>query len=164
MIVEYPQFLTPEECGTLISLGEAGGLVIAATNAHLTGYRKAKVRWFDNQHPLVKKICSKVAEFTETKIEKQESLHFVKYESNGEYKPHFDGDFRHKTALIYLNTSYKGGETYFPTINRKIIPEVGKLVVWDNIDIEGKKDPDSYHAGLPVEFGSKYIAVIWIQK
>ena len=80
------------------------------------------------------------------------------------YKEHLDGASRQKTALIYLNVGFKGGETTFPKLNKIIKPEIGKLIVWDNIDDKGNEDSNSLHAGLPVEFGTKYIAVIWIKK
>jgi prolyl 4-hydroxylase len=163
MITEYKQFLTPEECATLIGLGESGSLNAGKTQGSILGYRKAKVRWFDD-HPLVERIKSEIAKLSEIPIDKQESFHFVKYEPKGEYKPHYDGAHRSKTALIYLNTGFKGGETQFPRIKRTIEPEVGKLIIWDNIKSNGSNDPESFHAGLPVEFGTKYIAVIWIKK
>jgi prolyl 4-hydroxylase len=161
MIVEYNNFLTPQECDTLISLGESGNLRAGRIHGSKLGYRKAKVRWF-NDHPLVEKIKDEVSKLSNLPLENQEDFHFVKYEPNGEYKPHYDG--RCKTALIYLNNTYKGGQTNFPNINRVIKPEVGKLIIWDNIDEFGKNDPESFHEGLPVEFGNKYIAVIWIDK
>jgi prolyl 4-hydroxylase len=163
MIQEYSNFISPEECETLISLGESGQLNVGTTNGQLLGYRKAKVRWFSD-HPLIESVTKRISEISNTELSKQEPFHFVKYEPNGEYKSHYDGAHRCKTALLYLNNSYTGGQTYFPKIDRKIIPEIGKLIIWDNIDKNGNLDIESYHAGLPVEFGTKYIAVIWIKK
>jgi hypothetical protein len=161
MINEYPNFLTEQESEMLMSLGESGSLTTGTTNGHLKGYRKAKVRWFNEQHPLVEKIKREVATLSGTEIHQQEKFHFVKYEPDGEYKPHYDG--RYKTALIYLNTGFVGGETYFPKIDRTIKPEIGKLIIWQNTDSQKRRIEESYHAGLPVEFGTKYIGVIWIK-
>jgi prolyl 4-hydroxylase len=61
-----------------------------------------------------------------------------------------------------LNDAYEGGETYFSKLDKKIKPETGKLVIWNNLLPNGKNRPSSFHCGLPVEFGTKYIAVIWI--
>lgn len=163
MITEYPNFLTEQECDSLISLGESAELNPGKIRGVAVGYRKAKVTWFA-KNDFIKKIRNRVSEITNIPVERQESFHFVKYQPNGEYKEHLDGAMRCKTALIYLNIGFVGGETYFPKLERKIIPETGKLVVWDNIQSDGSSDPESLHAGLPVEFGTKYIAVIWIKK
>lgn len=163
MINEYPNFLTPGECLTLIGLGESGQLQTGQTNKSINGYRKAKVRWI-KEEPLVDRIKNKISEISGLPLENQETFHFVKYSESGEYKPHYDGKSRAKTALIYLNDGYKGGETFFIKSNRTIRPEVGKLIIWDNINPDGSNDDESYHAGLPVEYGTKYIAVIWIKK
>jgi prolyl 4-hydroxylase len=163
MIQEYPNFLTEDECNLLIGLGESGALQFGQISSDKLGYRKAKVRWF-YEGELIDRIKSEIEKITDISKEKHETFHFVKYSISGEYKPHFDGKNRIKTALIYLNDGFVGGETYFPNLDRKIIPQIGKLIIWDNITPEGENDPESWHAGLPVEFGTKYIAVIWIKK
>jgi len=163
MIVEYSNFLTTEECQSLISFGESSNLKNGFTEDKRNGYRKAKTSWLD-ENDLVNKIKSEVSKLTRVDLDKQERLHFVRYVQGGEYKEHTDGGFRQKTAMIYLNSGFKGGETIFPKLDRMIKPEIGKLVVWNNIDELGNEDPNSLHAGLPVEFGTKYIAVIWIKK
>ena len=108
-----------------------------------------------------------------------ESIHVVKYSVGEEYKDHHDffhpgeeyyedevnrGGQRLKTALVYLNDDFEGGETNFPNLNIKVDPKKGKLVLWDNIKDDGSLDYDSLHAGLPVKSGYKYIAVIWIRE
>jgi prolyl 4-hydroxylase len=163
MIVEYPNFLTEQECQWLISYGECSNLRPGFVEDRRNGYRKAKISWLD-ENEIVEKIKSDISQLTGIDVEKQERLHFVKYISGGEYKEHLDGASRQKTALIYLNVGFKGGETTFPKLNKIIKPETGKLIVWDNIDDKGNEDSNSLHAGLPVEFGTKYIAVIWIKK
>jgi prolyl 4-hydroxylase len=162
MIKEIPNYLTEQECSMLIGLGESGQLNAGRVANNKLAYRKAKVTWLKTHSPLVDKIKSDVAELTGLPIENQEDFHFVKYNVDGEYKPHYDGYYRPKTAMVYLNDGFIGGETEFPKINTIIKPETGKLVIWDN-SIDGKDDPDSYHAGLPVIAGTKYIGVIWIR-
>jgi len=163
MITEYQNFLTEDECNILIGLGESGNLEPGKVRSGKVGYRKAKVRWF-KEDTLVDRVRKQVAELSNIPLENQEDFHFVKYSQNGEYKEHFDGKRRAKTALIYLNDGFVGGETYFPKINKTIKPEIGKLVIWDNINSEGENHPESLHSGLPVEYGTKYIGVIWIRK
>jgi prolyl 4-hydroxylase len=108
-----------------------------------------------------------------------EQLHFVHYAVGGEYKVHHDffhpgTDYykdsigrwgqRKKTALIYLNDNFKGGETEFPEVKRTIIPKKNKLVIWDNLKENGELDYASLHAGLPVIEGIKQIVVLWIRE
>jgi prolyl 4-hydroxylase len=163
MIIEYENFLTADECQSLIGFGESSNLSLGTTGGVKIGYRKAKVNWLD-ENEVVTKIKVGVARLSGVDIDKQERLHFVRYVEGGEYKEHTDGEFRQKTALVYLNNGFRGGETVFPKLNRTIKPEIGKLVIWDNIDENGKEDTMSLHTGLPVEVGTKYIAVIWIKK
>jgi prolyl 4-hydroxylase len=163
MIIEYPNFLTQSECLTLIGIGESDQLKVGKTATNKYGYRKARVRWI-REDELVDKIKSEVSKLSGLPIDNQEDFHFVKYSEGGEYKPHYDGYDRSKTALIYLNDGFKGGETFFNNVNKIVKPEVGKLIIWDNLNPDGTKDKDSLHTGLPVEFGTKYIAVIWIKK
>lgn len=163
MIVEYPNFLTPDECSMLIGLGESGDLNFGRTGNNTLGYRKAKVTWFGLDNQFVNNIKLRISELSNIPIENQEKFHFVKYNVSGEYKIHHDGNDRIKTALIYLNDGYQGGETHFPKVDKIIKPEVGKLVIWNNYNEDGTKIEESRHAGLPIDFGTKYIAVIWIR-
>lgn len=164
MIQEYPNFLTEDECSLLIGLGESGDLNFGTVQNNKLGYRKAKVTWFDLKNEFTNKIRIKVSELSGIPLENQEKFHFVKYNVSGEYKVHHDGNNRIKTALIYLNDGYDGGETYFPRVDRTIKPETGKLIIWNNYNEDGTKILESDKHGLPIQFGTKYIAVIWIRK
>ena len=163
MIKEIPNYLTENECSMLIGLGESGQLDSGRVSNNKFGYRKAKVTWLKTYSSLVEKIKNGVAEITGFPVENQEDFHFVKYNTDGEYKVHTDGKDRPKTALVYLNDGFIGGETEFPKLNMIIKPETGKLVIWDNTLEDGSGDPNSLHAGLPVIAGTKYIDVIWIR-
>ena len=163
MIKEIPNYLCEYECSMLIGLGESGQLDSGRVSNNKFGYRKAKVTWLKTYSSLVEKIKNGVAEITGFPVENQEDFHFVKYNTDGEYKVHTDGKDRPKTALVYLNDGFIGGETEFPKLNMIIKPETGKLVIWDNTLEDGSGDPNSLHAGLPVIAGTKYIAVIWIR-
>ena len=164
MIKEIPNYLSEHECTMLIGLGESGQLDLAKVANKKLGYRKARVTWFNLNNSLVDRIKNDVAELAGYPVENQEDFHFVKYNVDGEYKAHTDGEERPKTALIYLNDGFVGGETEFPKINTTIKPEIGKLVIWDNALEDGSEDPNSLHAGLPVVAGTKYIGVIWIRR
>lgn len=164
MIKEIPNYLTEHECSMLIGLGESGKLDPGRVVNDKLGYRKARVSWLKIPSELVDRIKNDVAEITGYPVENQEDFHFIKYNIDGEYKVHTDGKYRPKTALIYLNDGFTGGETEFPKLNTIIKPETGKLIIWDNALEDGSEDPNSLHAGLPVITGTKYIGVIWIRR
>lgn len=105
-----------------------------------------------------------------------EELQVARYEPSQEYKPHYDAcvsdDFctasnklyRRATLIVYLADGCEGGETYFPNIDVKVKPEVGKGVLFYNTDADtGMEIKDSLHAGLPVKKGVKWIANLWIK-
>jgi prolyl 4-hydroxylase len=164
MIQEFENFLTEDQCQLLIGIGESQQLNTGRVSGDRLGFRKAKVIWVQKErHRLIAEIKSRIVELSGLPEENQENLHFVKYNPGGEYKIHHDGTKRRKTALIYLNDGFTGGETEFPKVNQIIKPELGKLVIWENTTDDGVKIENAYHAGLPVITGTKYIAVIWIK-
>jgi len=127
-----------------------------------------------------------------------EDIQVVRYKPTQEYKQHYDichpiqgtkehlntckqdykkyNSIRYVTVLFYLNDGFEGGETYFPRLNKKIIPKKGKALIFFNCNLN-KDTPknglcdiiyNSEHAGLPIkknENGNneKWIANIWIR-
>jgi prolyl 4-hydroxylase len=71
---------------------------------------------------------------------------------------------RIKTMIIYLNDGYAGGETMFEANGLKVAGRTtGDVVLFDNTLPDGRADPASRHAGLPVIGGIKRIATRWIR-
>lgn len=94
------------------------------------------------------------------------------------------------TILVYLNDVEDGGETWFPGSNKstveeaisdaqqymqecsaekhlippgvKVVPSLGKGIIFINHAPSGELDPAAVHAGLPV-IGNKWIANYWIK-
>lgn len=125
-----------------------------------------------------------------------EQIQVVRYKPTQEYKEHFDichpqqapedqlktcqeefkkfNSVRYATIIFYLNDGFNGGETYFPNINKKIIPKKGKALIFFNCTYNKDTSKtglcdiidNSKHAGLPVVEGKtdeKWIANIWIR-
>lgn len=165
-IHSHKNFLTEEECQKLIDSGE-GKWEEAKVYGGAKGVRTAECIWLKNNTKLSKDIRQRVAKLFSIDIKNMERLHVIKYQPGGEYKPHHDHrneeNPRVKSILIYLNDDYLGGETYFPNVQRKVKPETGRLIAWDNLMIDGEPDKDSMHAGLPIKDGIKYIATIWVR-
>jgi prolyl 4-hydroxylase len=43
-------------------------------------------------------------------------------------------------------------------------PEMGKLLVWKNLNDDLSINLNSLHAGLPVTLGEKWICIIWVRE
>ena len=69
---------------------------------------------------------------------------------------------RFVTVICYLNTPEKGGVTSFPYLNKKISPEIGKLLIFKNTKKNSiKPNLKMCHSGDPVEKGEKWIMTFW---
>ena len=180
MIKIIDNILTQEECDELIQSGLKNSLVKANTlGENIESYRTADNTWIWESNELTRKIEKIVEKECGLPIENQEKIHIVKYNVGGEYKPHHDffhpnTDYYKSTMgtagqrvfsfLFYLNDDFTGGETDFPTKKIQITPKLGRLLIWKNLNDDGSLDYKSYHAGLPVETGVKYIAIIWVRE
>jgi prolyl 4-hydroxylase len=181
-VVELPGFLTPEQCDHLIRIARQKGV----EDSHVyEGDRDAvdhtarisKQAWLTaTDDDIVRDITRRIAIIVQRPVEKQESMQIVYYEKGGKYDPHFDacngdsefcdrlneGGPRRTTFLIYLNDGFVGGETRFPEIDRVVVPEKGKAIMFHNVDRNGEIIPEALHGGNPVIDGQKWIANVWI--
>lgn len=118
---------------------------------------------------VVHMINRRVAEATVTPVSSGEMLHILHYAPGQEYRPHLDalpgaGNQRHLTALIYLNDGYDGGETAFVDLGIKARGRQGDCLIFRNAQADGRADPRTRHAGLPVTGGAKWLASRWIRQ
>jgi prolyl 4-hydroxylase len=182
IIEEIPNFLTKEECDQIIRMSAnklSDSKVYKETDVSDHTVRISNQCWLKNtDDDLIKNISHRIAIKTNTDINLQEDAQVVKYDQNGFYKPHYDAcdrrvcDYcdrmntdmgpRYITFIIYLNDSFDGGETYFKNIDTKIIPEIGKGLIFYNINMEGDILEKSLHGGLKVNNGEKWIINKWI--
>jgi prolyl 4-hydroxylase len=79
-----------------------------------------------------------------------------------EYQPH--GGQRTWTAMIYLNEPSAGGATRFRLLELAIMPRIGRILVWNNMALDGSPNPWTSHEGMPVESGTKYIVTKWYRE
>lgn len=101
-----------------------------------------------------------------------EDLQLVNYKEQQEYTSHHDFGYsrinsktqgaRFATLLLYLNEGMTGGETSFPRwVNAetfrelKVVPVVGKAILFYSQLPDGNLDDFSQHAALPVTDGEK---------
>ena len=118
---------------------------------------------------VVSALNRRLAAATGTAYECGEPLHILRYAPGQEYKPHLDAlpgvdNQRSWTALVYLNSGYEGGESVFPELGLSAKGDPGDCLVFRNVDAEGRGDPRTRHAGMPVTGGVKWLATRWIRE
>lgn len=79
-----------------------------------------------------------------------------------QYEPH--GGQRTWTAMIYLNEPEAGGATRFKLLDFQIEPKRGRILIWNNMALDGSPNPWTMHEGMPVERGTKYIVTKWYRE
>jgi len=79
-----------------------------------------------------------------------------------EYEPH--GGQRTWTAMIYLNEPAAGGATRFKLLDFQVEPKLGRILIWNNMALDGSPNPWTLHEGTPVESGTKYIVTKWYRE
>lgn len=79
-----------------------------------------------------------------------------------EYEPH--GGQRTWTAMIYLNEPGAGGATRFKLLDFEVEPKLGRILIWNNMALDGSPNPWTLHEGMPVESGTKYIVTKWYRE
>ncbi len=124
----------------------------------------------------------RIAAAIETPIANQEATNILNYQRGQEYKPHFDfitpmeekeplftrelqtiGQ-RIATVLVYLNDAYDGGETEFPLLDWRFKGKTGDALIFWNLSALGEGERLSWHAGLPVSKGEKWLLSKWVRQ
>ena len=179
MIHEFKNILSVDECNELIQTSKDKLSEATTLGIQIKNYRTAENTWLFDKTDLNDKITHIVSEKTGLSIEHQEKIHIVKYNIGGEYKEHHDffhpdtdyykthierGGQRIYSCLFYLNDDFQGGETTFPKMKYMVKPEMGKLLVWKNLNDDLSINLNSLHAGLPVTLGEKWICIIWVRE
>lgn len=119
--------------------------------------------------PAVHALCRRLALASGTDVRQGEPLQVLRYAPGQEYRPHFDAidradNQRILTFLVYLNDGYDGGETQFLHSGLTVKGRKGDGLLFRNAREDGRSDPNSRHAGLPVTSGEKFLASRWIRQ
>lgn len=168
-------FLTEAECLYLRTVGEPAlqpsAVVDPATGRmipHPVRSSDAATFGVYAEDLVVNALNRRIAALSGTRLDQGEPLQLLRYRPGGEYKPHMDAlpaepNQRILTVLIYLSDDYEGGETSFPQTGLSFRGRTGDALLFRNAGADGRADPLSLHAGLPVTKGAKYLASRWIR-
>jgi prolyl 4-hydroxylase len=168
-------FMTEAECHYLKSAGEPAlqpsAVVDPATGRmvpHPVRSSDAAMFGVYAEDPVVNAFNRRIAALSGTRLDQGEPLQLLRYRPGGEYKPHMDAlpaepNQRILTVLVYLSDDHEGGETRFPNTGLTFRGRTGDALLFRNAGADGRADPLSLHAGLPVTKGTKYLASRWIR-
>ena len=178
-------YVTAEECEHMIKLAQPTlerSVVSDDKGGYQSAGRTSRTSWIDHFHDEVTtKLANKIAKTVGIPIVNAEKFQVVHYNETNEYRAHYDswdndgseksyrcvkyGGPRILTALVYLNKVEAGGATRFTKLNKNVEPELGKLLVFENVHKNTiNKHYYSEHAGMPVLKGEKYIFNLWFRE
>jgi prolyl 4-hydroxylase len=128
----------------------------------------AVVHWLI-EDPAIHALHLRLAAASGTSVRQGEPLQILRYNPGQEYRTHRDAvpgfeNQRVITMLVYLNEGYEGGETCFVRTGLKVKGKKGDALLFRNTLADGRSDPASEHAGLPITKGTKLLASRWIRE
>lgn len=157
-------FLSPEECESLIERSEAIGYETFTIDGKVFPEFRNNARVMMEDSTLAETLWLRAAASIPPVIEGQPAsglnpqFRFYRYQGSEAFVAHYDGSVRigdresKLTFMIYLNDVARGGETRFygphATVRLEVRPELGKALVFDHRIL---------HEGVKVEEGCKYV-------
>jgi prolyl 4-hydroxylase len=174
-ILRFRALLTPEECAWLIAAAAPMLAPSVVVDPKTGAQRPDSLRSAESvgftaplENPAIHALNRRLAAASRTAPEQGEPLQVLRYAPGGEYRAHFDAipSFRNQrilTMLVWLNDGFEGGETLFPEAGRTLRGAAGDAILFRNALADGRADPSSRHAGLPVARGEKWLASRWIR-
>jgi prolyl 4-hydroxylase len=170
-------FLTPSECQRMMRMIDTVARPSSLYDQdYSSGFRTSYSGDLDSYDPLVKAISRRIDDLLGINGICGETIQGQRYFPGQEFKAHNDwfytdqdywkgerkrGGQRSWTAMAFLNTVDKGGETHFVEVGARIEPKPGVLLVWNNALADGSPNPNTLHAGTPVIEGVKYVLTKW---
>jgi prolyl 4-hydroxylase len=176
MVHSLPGLLTPAECALLADLAERRlrpALIFHDSQRRFVPdpIRDSDAAGFPilSEWPAVHAINRRLARASGTQVEQGEALQLLRYRPGQQYRPHLDalpglGNQRILTLLVYLSDDHEGGETHFIRVGLTVSARRGDGLLFANALPDGRPDPMSEHAGLPVRAGVKLLASRWIRQ
>lgn len=174
------EFIDPERRQGLIALIERDLFPSGVLgDRHEPGFRTSQSCNLPPSEPLVDAFETKVETLLGYNRRFTEAVQGQRYEVGQQFKPHHDffhkgesyyedvattGGQRTWTAMLFLNQPEAGGYTNFPAAAARLRPEAGTLLVWNNMQPDGRANHNSLHQGTPVDAGRKYVLTKWCRE
>ncbi|KAL7520117.1 hypothetical protein ACHAWX_004862 [Stephanocyclus meneghinianus] len=187
-LITFNNFLTDEECETMISLGhksvyerskDVGALQADGSYDSVeSNGRTSENAWCSYQkkcrdQDVPKRIHERIELVTGIKANYSEDFQILKYEPGQFYRKHHDyielqadrqcGP-RILTFFLYLNDVEEGGATNFPLLDIAVKPKKGQAVLWPSVLNSDPKAKDyrTDHEAQDVVQGIKFGANAWL--
>lgn len=182
--VLFGDFLSGAECDALIAradsrLRRADVVDSEHGGSYIDDRRTSElVMLARGESELVSRIEARIAHVTGIPVEQGEALQVMRYGVGAEYQPHFDyfdparagershldnGGQRIATLIMYLADVEGGGATIFPDLGLSFVPRKGHALYFAYTDLLSRCDPLSFHGGMPVTRGEKWIVTKWMR-
>jgi prolyl 4-hydroxylase len=173
-------FLAADHCEELIRLIDLDRRpsTVADYNGDAT-FRTSETCDLKPDEPAVQRLEDLLHAFTGIDPAHGEPLQGQRYEIGQEFKQHTDwftpggpdwekfcgvAGQRTWTFMIYLNDVEAGGATRFKAVNKKIMPERGKIVGWNNLKPDRSGNVATLHHAMKVRKGLKYVITKWYRE
>lgn len=172
-------FFSPGECARLTGMIDAVAEPSRVFDPETGGsYRTSYSGDLDQTESFVRMIERRICDFVGLDPAWGESFQGQRYYEGQEFRAHYDwfdtahsywtdesarGGQRSWTVMAYLNDVAEGGATVFGQIGVSIEPQAGALLAWNNALPDGRPNPDTLHAALPVVRGAKYVITKWFR-
>jgi prolyl 4-hydroxylase len=173
-------FLEPEICIELMKQIDADRRpsTIADPNGDYA-FRTSETCDLRSSDPVVAEVERRITALVGINPPHGEPLQGQRYEVGQEFKAHTDyfepsgADYaryctvagqRTWTVMVYLNTVDAGGATRFKAIDKIVQPEMGKLLAWNNLRVNGTPNPSTLHHAMKVRAGTKYVITKWFRE
>lgn len=166
--------LSETECDKLIKYVDSSDIQDAKVTTDEHHYRTNKVCYLHKDNKLSKSVYKLVSDVTNSPIDNIETIQINKYAVGEYFKPHYDflpetmlnnGGQRLYSVLIYLNSDFKGGETFFQHLYNTVSPKKGLVIAWKNcVSGTTELEYNSLHESLPVLEGTKYSLIAWVRE
>jgi len=175
-IYAVADFLSGSDCTRLIAMIDQVARPSPTYNNNADGGRTSYTGDCDRDDPFIARLERRIDDLLGIDQAFGETLQGQRYTPGQEFRHHCDyfkvgdaywdeevrrGGQRTWTAMGYLNAVEAGGATAFSRISLEVPPQPGVLLVWNNLTRDGRPNPRTIHAGLPVVRGVKYVLTKW---
>lgn len=175
------KLLTPEQCEQIINRARDNLVESEIISGNMKSIRDSSQNWIPKTDLVVKPIVDTISKAFGIPVANAEDIQVVRYLPDQYYNEHHDsccdrnekcdqfvkrGGQRILTVLIYLNSEFENGGTYFKNLNLTLKPPAGDAIVFFPLATNKNKcHPLALHAGLPVTpRGEKWIANLWFRE